>query len=347
MLRSSGAELVLCDGRTRAAAEEAAGGAVAVAELAGLLESSAGLAPYAGPVPGGRDDAYVIFTSGSTGEPKGALLRHDGMLNHILAKVDALEIAPGDRVSQDAAATFDISVWQMLAPLAVGATAVIYPDAVAQDPSRLLRAVAADGITVLEVSPSVLSVFSAELAHYGRARFEPFALRWVVSSGETLTPKCANAFRRQLPEVRLLNMWGATEVSDDCTHYEIVAAADERAASVQVGRPIRNAKVYVLDEHREPVPVGTPGELYVGGLCVGAGYVNNPERTAAAFVPDPSRSRPRCSRTARATGAGSCRTAASSSSAGSTPSSRCAATASSWARWSGPWPPWRRCRRAS
>ncbi|MGW7188315.1 amino acid adenylation domain-containing protein, partial [Streptomyces sp. NPDC054838] len=221
MLKSSGAQLLLCDDGTRGAAQDAADGTVPVLELAGLLESARGCAPYTGPIPGGRDDAYIIFTSGSTGEPKGALLRHDGMLNHIQAKLDTLEMGPGDRISQDAAATFDISVWQMLAPLAVGATAVIYPDAVSQDPSRLLRSVAADGITVLEVSPSVLSVFSAELAHYGRERFEPFALRWVVSSGETLTPKCANAFRRQLPEVRLLNMWGATEVSDDCTHYEL------------------------------------------------------------------------------------------------------------------------------
>ncbi|WP_330261087.1 amino acid adenylation domain-containing protein [Streptomyces sp. NBC_00539] len=287
MLRTSGADLVLCDGQTRTAAEEATGGSVRVAELGPLLASAEGSAPYRGRLPGGRDDAYIIFTSGSTGEPKGALLRHDGMLNHIQAKLDALEIRPGDRVSQDAAATFDISVWQMLAPLAAGATAVIYPDAVSQDPSRLLRAVAEDGITVLEVSPTVLSVFAAELAHYGNDAFGAFALRWVVSSGETLTPKCANAFRAQLPDVRLLNMWGATEVSDDCTHYEVVAVADERAASVQVGRPIRNAKVYVLDDNREPVPVGTPGELYVGGLCVGGGYVNNPERTAAAFVPDP------------------------------------------------------------
>ncbi len=281
VLRTSGARTVLCDATYRAVVEGE------VLDLAQVLADAEGAAPYDGPVPGGRDAAYVIFTSGSTGEPKGALLRHDGMLNHIEAKLDDLGIGPGDRVSQDAAATFDISVWQLLAPLLVGATTVIYPDSVSQDPPRLLRAVAEDGITVLEVSPSVLSVFSSELAYHGPESFPPFALRWVVSSGETLTPRCANAFRRELPAVRLLNMWGATEVSDDCTHFELVGEADERTASVPVGRPIRGAKVYVLDADREPVPVGTPGELYVGGLCVGGGYVNDPERTAAAFVPDP------------------------------------------------------------
>ncbi|MEX3100681.1 MULTISPECIES: amino acid adenylation domain-containing protein [unclassified Streptomyces] len=283
VLRTSGAKAVLCDAVYRPVVTEE----VRVLDLAQALADSEEAAPYDGPVPGGRDAAYVIFTSGSTGEPKGALLRHDGMLNHMEAKLDDLGIGPGDRVSQDAAATFDISVWQLLAPLLVGATTVIYPDPVSQDPPRLLRAVAEDGITVLEVSPSVLSVFSSELAYHGAESFPPFALRWVVSSGETLTPRCANAFRRELPAVRLLNMWGATEVSDDCTHFELVGEADERAASVPVGRPIRGAKVYVLDADREPVPVGTPGELYVGGLCVGGGYVNDPERTAAAFVPDP------------------------------------------------------------
>ncbi|WP_204004980.1 non-ribosomal peptide synthetase, partial [Micromonospora lutea] len=286
MLRTSQAAVLLGDQQSQETMRQAAG-RTPLLLLDELVHTDGEQEEYAGPLPGGRSAAYVIFTSGSTGEPKGATIRHDGMLNHLQAKIGTLGISPGDLVSQDAAATFDISIWQMLAPLAVGATAVIYPDAISQDPPRLLRAVAEDGITVLEVSPTVLSVFSAELTHYGVAAFPPFRLRWVVSSGETLTPKSANAFRRHLPQVRLLNMWGATEVSDDCTHYEIIGMADERAASVPVGRPIDNAKVYVLDAHREPVPMGTPGELYVGGLCVGAGYVNDAERTAAAFVPDP------------------------------------------------------------
>jgi amino acid adenylation domain-containing protein len=243
--------------------------------------------PYAGPAPGGRDLAYALFTSGSTGEPKGALIRHDGMLNHIEAKIEALGVGPGDRVSQDAAATFDISVWQWLAPLAVGATTVIYPDEIGQDPLRLLRAVAEDGVTVLEVSPSVLNVMRAELERCGLGAFPPFALRAVASQAEALLPQHANGFRRLLPEVRLLNMWGITETSDDCTHYELVGEADERLASVPIGHPIRNTAVYVLGAEHDPVPAGSPGELYVGGVAVGAGYLGDETRTAAKFVPDP------------------------------------------------------------
>ncbi|GAB1515093.1 amino acid adenylation domain-containing protein [Actinophytocola sp. KF-1] len=282
MLRRGAAVLVLHDDASADVVREAAEG-IATARLADVEDH----APYDGPLPGGRDGAYVIFTSGSTGEPKGALIRHDGMLNHVLAKVGVLGIAPGDRVSQDAAATFDISLWQWFSPLAVGATTVIYPDEVSQDPPRLLRAVAEDGITVLEVAPSVLSVFCAELAHYGVDAYPPFALRWVASSGETLKPGAANEFRRLLPDVRLLNMWGITETSDDTTHHEVTAEVDERLPSVPVGTPIENTAVYVLDGTGEPVPDGTPGELYVGGVAVGAGYVNDPDRTAAAFVPDP------------------------------------------------------------
>ncbi|WP_369032819.1 amino acid adenylation domain-containing protein [Streptomyces adonidis] len=299
MLRTSEATLLL-SGKTftetlTAAAVEAAGEAapIPVLDLRTVLAEAADREPYAGLVPSGRDSAYVTFTSGSTGEPKGALIRHDGMLNHIEAKVEALDIAAGDLVSQDAAATFDISVWQMLAPLGVGGTTVIYPDAVSQDPPRLLRALAEDGVTILEVSPSVLSVINAELAYYGVDAFHGLALRWVVCAGEALTPKTVNAFRRLLPKVRFLNMWGATELSDDVTHYEVVEDIDERIASVQLGRPIRNSAVYVLDDNREPVPVGTPGELYVGGLVVGAGYLNDPERTAKTFVPDPFADDPR------------------------------------------------------
>jgi amino acid adenylation domain-containing protein len=282
MLRRGAAVLVLHDDASAEVVREAAEG-IDTARLTEITEH----APYTGPLPGGRDGAYIIFTSGSTGEPKGALIRHDGMLNHVLAKVGVLGIAPGDRVSQDAAATFDISLWQWFSPLAVGATTVIYPDEISQDPPRLLRAVAEDAITVLEVAPSVLSVFCAELAHYGVAAFPPFALRWVASSGETLKPGAANEFRRLLPDVRLLNMWGITETSDDTTHHEVTGEVDERLPSVPVGTPIENTAVYVLDGTGQPVPDGTPGELYVGGVAVGAGYVNDPDRTAAAFVPDP------------------------------------------------------------
>jgi amino acid adenylation domain-containing protein len=287
VLRTARPAVVLCDEVFRPTIAEAAVEGPLVVDLRTTVSESARRPPHrdAGPAP--RDAAYIIFTSGSTGEPKGAVIRHDGMLNHVEAKIEQLDLGPADLVSQDAAATFDISVWQWIAPLAVGGTTVIYPDDIGQDPARLLREVATDGVTVLEVTPSVLSVFNAELAYNGVSAFPDFALRWVACQAETLTPQCANTFRRLLPGARLLNMWGTTEMSDDCTHFEVDDEIDERLPSVPIGRPIRNTSVYVLDHDRVPVPVGTPGELYVSGVCVGGGYLGDESRTAEVFVPDP------------------------------------------------------------
>ncbi|RLK09692.1 amino acid adenylation domain-containing protein [Micromonospora sp. M71_S20] len=285
MVGRAEARLVVCDETHRAALTAIPD--LELVDLADVLAAAAGTPVALGPAPGGRDSAYILFTSGSTGDPKGALIRHDGMLNHLDAKIQQLGLRPGDRLAQDAAATFDISVWQLLAPLAVGATTVIYPDEIGQDAASLLRAVAEDGVTVLEVTPSVLNIMCAELAFYGVDAFAPFRLRWVASQAETLTPQSANTFRRLLPGVGLLNMWGATETSDDVLHHLVAADVDERDASVPLGRPARNTALYVLDGAREPVPTGTPGELYAGGICVGGGYVNDPDRTAAVFVSDP------------------------------------------------------------
>ncbi|KVD72972.1 hypothetical protein WS62_09295 [Burkholderia sp. ABCPW 14] len=230
--------------------------------------------------------AYVIFTSGSTGEPKGVMIDHGGMINHMEAKIEDLDIGAGDVVSQDAAATFDICLWQFCAPLIAGAQVRIYEDAVAKDPARLLERIVSDGVSILEVSPSVLSTMllvRAAQSDEPATALGTSALRWVVSSGETLQPSLVHQLRAVHPRVGVLNMWGATETSDDCTHYKVPFDFDEHAPKISIGRPIKNTAVYVLDPWRRAVPAGTPGELYVGGVCVGLGYLNDPERTAAAY----------------------------------------------------------------
>jgi amino acid adenylation domain-containing protein len=246
------------------------------------LENLCVCAPYDVGIVGGdldgADVAYIIFTSGSTGEPKGVIIDHTGMINHMTAKIDELGLGQTDLVSQDAAATFDIFVWQMFAPLLAGSAVRIYESQISEDPAKLLSCVFADGITILEVSPSVwssmLAVCDEEPTH---------ALRWLVSSGETLSPALVERTVGLLPNTRLLNMWGATETSDDCTHCEVASQSMGVATKVPIGRPIHNASVYVLDVFGRLVPRGTPGELCVGGACVGQGYVNDPERSAAAF----------------------------------------------------------------
>ncbi|MDS0134339.1 MULTISPECIES: non-ribosomal peptide synthetase [unclassified Amycolatopsis] len=230
----------------------------------------------------GLDLAYVIFTSGSTGRPKGAMVHRRGMVNHLLAKVEDLDLEPADVVVQNAPVTFDVSVWQMLAPLLVGARVRVVSRAIAADPDALFGLIRAEGVSVLEVVPSLLraALDSWDLA--GQAA-DVSGLRWLVVTGEALPPDlCARWFAR-FPEVPLVNAYGPTECSDDVTHAVIRSGVEV----VPIGHAVRNSRLYVLGDELRPVPAGAIGELFVGGLVVGRGYVGDPARTAAVFVADP------------------------------------------------------------
>ncbi|EOD66689.1 non-ribosomal peptide synthetase, partial [Amycolatopsis vancoresmycina] len=229
----------------------------------------------------GLDLAYVIFTSGSTGRPKGAMVHRRGMVNHLLAKVDDLGLASSDVVVQNAPVTFDVSVWQMLAPLLVGGRVRVVSRVVAADPDALFGLIPAEGVSVLEVVPSLLraALDSWDLAEQP----DVTGLRWLVVTGEALPPDlCARWFAR-FPDVPLVNAYGPTECSDDVTHAVIRSGVDV----VPIGRAVRNSRLYVLGDELRPAPAGAIGELFVGGLVVGRGYVGDPAKTAAVFVADP------------------------------------------------------------
>jgi amino acid adenylation domain-containing protein len=226
--------------------------------------------------------AYVIYTSGSTGAPKGAMVEHHGMLNHLLAKVADLGLTSGDRIAQNALQCFDISVWQMLAPLVVGGSVLVVAEEVARDPVLLLGEVGRGGVTILEVVPSLLR----GLLEVG-ARPAPTSLRRLVVTGEALPPELCREWLATRPEVPLLNAYGPTECSDDVTHYLIERPPTSGVARMPIGRPVANMRMYVLDRRLRPVAVGVPGELCVGGTGVGRGYLRDPKRTAEVFVPDP------------------------------------------------------------
>ncbi|HEX9943146.1 MAG TPA: amino acid adenylation domain-containing protein, partial [Thermoanaerobaculia bacterium] len=251
-------------------------------ELEDFARLEDGGAPPARRSPAGLEHlAYVIFTSGSTGLPKGAMVHHRGLLNHLLAKIGDLGITAADTVAQNASQSFDISVWQMLSPLVVGGRVAIYPDAVAHDPAGLLAAVEHDGVTVLEVVPSMLvALLEGDGVNAGR-------LRWLVPTGEALPPELARRWLARHPGIPLLNAYGPTECSDDVSHGPVREAPPLAAASVPIGRPVVNTGLYVVDGDLRPQPLGVPGELCVGGEGVGRGYLGEPGKTAQAFVPDP------------------------------------------------------------
>jgi amino acid adenylation domain-containing protein len=228
--------------------------------------------------------AYVIYTSGSTGTPKGAMIEQRGMLNHLCAKVEELELSAADVVAQTAAQSFDISVWQMLAVLLVGGQLCIYPDEVAHHPARLLEAIKRDRVSVLEVVPSLLQALVEE---HAKRELEQLPLRWLIATGEALPTEIARRWLQQNPATRLLNAYGPTECSDDVTHYVVEEVEPGIWESLPLGRPIGNVRVYVLDRYLEPVPIGVSGEIYIGGIGVGRGYVGEAGLTAQTYLPDP------------------------------------------------------------
>ncbi|WP_436961369.1 amino acid adenylation domain-containing protein [Streptomyces sp. SudanB182_2057] len=228
--------------------------------------------------------AYVIYTSGSTGRPKGAMVSRVGMGNHLLAKIEDLGLGEADRVVQNASPAFDISVWQMLAPLVVGGRVHAVDGATALDPNALFGLVADEEISVLEVVPSLLRA-ALDVWDAGGPTPDLPSLRRLVVTGEALPAALCERWLERHPGIPLVNAYGPTECSDDVTHAQITAA--DATQRVPIGSAVRNTTLYVLDERLEPVPVGVPGELHVSGTGVGRGYLRRPELTAERFVPDP------------------------------------------------------------
>jgi amino acid adenylation domain-containing protein len=230
--------------------------------------------------------AYVIYTSGSTGMPKGAMIEQRGMLNHLYAKIETLTLTEQDIIAQTASQCFDISVWQFLAALLVGGQVHIYLDEVAHNPTSLLMQVEQHGVSILETVPSLLrAMLDADEMATNKPKLA--ALRWLVPTGEALPVDLCRRWLNIYPHVPLLNAYGPTECSDDVTHYPIYEAPEEMHSSIPIGRAIPNMRLYVLDRHLQPLPIGVSGELYVGGIGVGRGYLGDETRTREAFIPDP------------------------------------------------------------
>ncbi|MBD1543534.1 non-ribosomal peptide synthetase [Arthrobacter sp. IA7] len=282
-LTRAGARVVLTEGGSTATLDEALEGMPAVTRL--LLEDIEAEG-HAADDPGleVRPDqlAYVYFTSGSTGEPKGAMCEHDGMVNHLYAKVEDLGIRPGDVVAQSAPQCFDISLWQLLSALLVGGRTLIVGQDRILDVERFIDTVERGAVAVFQVVPSYLDAVVAYLG--GKPRALPH-LRCVSATGEALKGELVRRWFDVMPNVKLVNAYGLTETSDD-TNHEVMSAAPA-GGSVPLGPPIPNVRIHILDERGRLVPLGAPGEIAFSGVCVGRGYINDPERTAQAYTTDP------------------------------------------------------------
>ncbi|PTL79254.1 non-ribosomal peptide synthetase [Vitiosangium sp. GDMCC 1.1324] len=232
--------------------------------------------------------AYVLFTSGSTGVPKGVMIDQRGMLNHILGMQRSLGLGSNEVITQTAALSFDISVWQMLGAFALGGTTWLLDDDVVREPLRLASALEASGATTVQLVPSVLQALLEDGESHSLPSFA--RLRRMVTIGEALPPAVCRAWFARYPQVPLANTYGPAECSDTATVH--VMDAPPSRASTPIGMPKANMEVYVLDESLQPVPTGVVGELYIGGVGVGRGYRHRPELTAERFLPHPFSQRP-------------------------------------------------------
>jgi amino acid adenylation domain-containing protein len=231
--------------------------------------------------------AYVIFTSGSTGTPKGAMVPQRAMLNHLWAKVRMLDLVATDRVLQSAPIGFDVSVWQMLAPLLAGAS-VLFPSAeVAADPTLLFSYIEQNAATVAQVVPSFLRSFLDAVEGGLLAPPGLQHLRVLALVGEALPPELARRWFNRWPHVPLVNGYGPTECADEASRQLLQSPPAHDVIRVPIGQPIDNVRLYVLDRYGGLLPMGASGELCIGGAGVGAGYLNDTVRTEASFQRDP------------------------------------------------------------
>lgn len=226
--------------------------------------------------------SHIVYTSGSTGQPKGVAVEQRQLLNRLPWMWHAWPFGEGEVACQRTTASFSVSLAEMFGPLLQGIPMVIVPDTIVHDPLRLVETLAEHQVTRIVLVPSLLQVILDTKVDLQR-RLQRLRL-WSVC-GEKLTQELYRRFYERLPQAVLLNQYGASEVND-VTCFDTHQQRVDRAG-VPIGRPINNTQVYLLDKYLQPVPVGVPGEVYVGSPGLARGYFNRPDLTAERFIPNP------------------------------------------------------------
>ncbi|GAA3932910.1 amino acid adenylation domain-containing protein [Chitinophaga oryziterrae] len=222
--------------------------------------------------------AYVIYTSGSTGRPKGCMVEHRSVLNRLAWGAKHYAYTLSDKLLQKTNFTFDVSVFEIFTPLCFGSSLVLCEDEDVYSPERIGRLIASHQITLAHFVPGMLQSFiNTDMGGGADLR----SLRRVFCSGESLPLSTVTAWYKQVA-IPLSNLYGPTEASVEVSYYDIPFDT----GLITIGGPVSNTQLYVLDDSQQLLPVGISGELYIGGVQVARGYHNQPELTAARFIPD-------------------------------------------------------------
>lgn len=218
--------------------------------------------------------AYIIYTSGSTGQPKGVIINHISIMNRLTWMEHYLSITPNDRILHKTSISFDVSVWEIFLPLMCGARLVITPDNYQKDPSKLINIINSQQCNIAHFVPSMILPFFDYVDEN-----DCKSLKTIVTSGESLLPIHVSAIKTKL-DARIYNLYGPTEATIDVTAHE----CSLNDTIVPIGKPIWNTRLYILDQCQKLLPIGCEGELYIAGINVGSGYINQSKLTRSTFV---------------------------------------------------------------
>ncbi|MEE8235305.1 MAG: amino acid adenylation domain-containing protein, partial [Gammaproteobacteria bacterium] len=230
--------------------------------------------------------ACVYYTSGSSGQPKGVMLEHGGLVNYTHQIGLKSSISSTDRVLQFASISFDISVEEIFTALTWGATLVLRDRHIPETGASFFSSCEQQGITWISLPTAYWHMLASAVGE--KSCQVPAALRVVIIGGEKARAECLAAWRTGCgTEVRVINTYGPTETSVAATWHELTYLDPAVHPEIPIGSPLPNTSVYVLDRHRQPVPLGVPGELYIGGIGVARGYLNRDDTTAERFLSNP------------------------------------------------------------
>jgi amino acid adenylation domain-containing protein len=243
--------------------------------------------------------AYVIYTSGSTGNPKGVMITHQGMVNHSVAIAREYELKPSDRILQFSSMSFDIIIEELYPSLIIGAAIVLCPEDILSSATNFVEFVERERITVLNLPTAFwhelvkgLSVLKPELATTEKAISSTLlaTVRLLIVGGEKASRSIYLTWLQLVGKrIRWINGYGPTETTVTATVYDPSSQSDNDLllSEIPIGRPLANARAYILDRNLQPVPIGVVGELHIGGAGLGRGYLNRPDLTANKFINNP------------------------------------------------------------